>query len=531
MKRRRTVALGFLGTTLDSGGRAHRWNRWRPTVALCRQPDLPIDRLELWHGGSAGPLVAQVRADLAEVAPATEVVDHALPIADPWDFEAVFGALHDFARAYRFDVDREDYLVHLTTGTHVAQICLFLLVESRRLPARLVQTNPGPRGGGSPVGSHAIIDLDLARYAGLADRFRREHRTAQDQLKDGIATRSPRYNQLIAELEQVAVGGRDPILLLGPTGAGKSQLARRIYQLKRARHRLAGPLIEVNCATLRGDGAMSALFGHVKGAFTGAASDRVGHLRQADGGALFLDELGELGLSEQALLLRALEDKRWPPVGADREVGSDFVLLAGTNRDLFDEVAAGRFRADLLARIDLWTFRLPGLAERREDLAPNLDRELEATAAALGRRVVMSADARAAFLAFGESAAAPWPGNFRDLAGAVRRMATLAGDGRIDRPSVDREVARLAQAWRTAAPPDRVGQVLGDRAAELDRFDRVQLDDVLAVCAAAPTLSEAGRRLFAASRARRTSTNDADRLRKYLARWQLTWELVRVAMR
>ena len=127
---------------------------------------------------------------------------------------------------------------------------------------------------------------------------------------------------------------------------------------------------------------MSALFGHVKGAFTGAMRDRPGLLRGANGGLLFLDEMAELGLDEQAMLLRALEEKRFLPLGGDREIASDFQLIAGTNRDLAEAVRTGRFREDLLARIDLWTFRLPGLAERREDIAPNLDYELEQFGAA-----------------------------------------------------------------------------------------------------------------------------------------------------
>src|SRR5205814_2666405 len=108
---------------------------------------------------------------------------------------------------------------------------------------------------------------------------------------------------------------------------------------------------------------MSALFGHTKGAFTGALKDRPGLLRTADRGVLFLDEIGEMGADEQAMLLRALEEKRFLPLGSDREVASDFQLIAGTNRDLKEAVAAGRFRDDLLARVDLWTFRLPALKD------------------------------------------------------------------------------------------------------------------------------------------------------------------------
>src|SRR5262245_63661732 len=121
---------------------------------------------------------------------------------------------------------------------------------------------------------------------------------------------------------------------------------------------------------------MSTLFGHVKGAFTGALKDRPGLLRAASGGVLFLDEIGEMGVDEQTMLLRALEEKTFFPLGGDREVKSDFQLIAGTNRDLAVMVSEGRFREDLLARINLWTFRMPGLRERAEDIEPNLEYEL-----------------------------------------------------------------------------------------------------------------------------------------------------------
>lgn len=351
--------------------------------------------------------MAEVLAeDVARVSPETDVKLRPLPLSDPWDFEEVFGALHDFARSYPFEPEGEDYLVHITTGTHVAQICLFLLTESRHLPARLIQTGPPPKARREEAGSYAIIDLDLSRYDRLATRSRREREEAQSFLEAGIRTRNRRFNALIERIERVAVASRAPILLTGPTGAGKSQLARNIFRLKEARRQISGALVEVNCATLRGDQAMSALFGHVRGAFTGADAERPGLLRAADRGVLFLDEIGELGLDEQAMLLRAIEDKRFLPVGSDREASSDFQLIAGTNRDLSRAVSEGRFREDLLARIELWTFRLPGLAERVEDLDPNLDWELEAWARKTGQAVRFSREARAAFLAFASSPAA-----------------------------------------------------------------------------------------------------------------------------
>ena len=328
----------------------------------------------------------------------------------------------------------------------------------------------------------------------------------------------------------MAVRSRAPILLMGPSGAGKSQLARKVYELKKLRHQVSGPFVEVNCATLKGDSAMSALFGHTKGAFTGAVQDRPGLLRGADKGVLFLDEIGELGLDEQAMILRAIEEGRFLPVGSDREAESRFQLIAGTNRNLMDEVAADRFRDDLFARLNLWTFAMPGLADRREDIAPNLDYELERFAEREGMRVTFNKEARGRYLAFAEGPEAKWNGNFRDLAASVTRMATLSGSGRINDECVRLECDRLRRLWSGeragAGESGLLAELLGPDRDGIDPFDRVQLEYVVKVCRASSSLSDAGRTLFAVSRGQRTSTNDADRLRKYLAKFGLGWASV-----
>jgi transcriptional regulatory protein RtcR len=533
---RRLTVLGLLGPTLDIGKDPARWERWRPTVSLCQHPDLVVHRLELLYQRPGTNLAQIVTEDIRAISPETEVRQHLVDMKDPWDFEEVYAALLDFARGYEFDTEANDYLIHITTGTHVAQICLCLLTESRRIPARLIQTSPPKRDqkAHNPAGAYSVIDLDLSRYDSIAARFRHEQTDAVAGLKSGIPTRNPAFNRLIVQLEHVAAHSIDPILLTGPTGAGKSRLAKRIYELKRARHQLEGTLVEVNCATLRGDAAMSTLFGHRKGAFTGAVSDRPGLLRTAHLGLLFLDEIGELGPDEQAMLLRALEEKTFLPMGADKEVASNFQLIAGTNRDLSIAVREGCFREDLLARINLWTFRLPALRDRPEDIEPNLDYELDQFAQRTGRSVRMNTEARTAYLEFATSPAAAWSGNFRDLAASVTRMATLcdiSGDaGRISVSIVAEEVARLRSAWafpREETSDDALDSVLpADRLAAIDPFDRVQLAEVVNTCRRCATLSEAGRRLFAASRQEKRSTNDADRLRKYLSRFNLTFDSV-----
>ncbi|BEU99426.1 RNA repair transcriptional activator RtcR [Novosphingobium olei] len=526
-----TTVISFLGSTLDASKFGpSRWMKWRPSVGLCMHEDLRVDRFLMIHGSAHSRLAEYVSEDIASVSPETMVERHVIDFGDAWDFEEVYGKLLDFARSQPLDPDVEDYLIHITTGTHVAQICLFLLTEAHYLPGRLLQTQPR-RGAPDAAGTWSVIDLDLSRYDSIATRFASESAESTSFLKSGIETRNAAFNTMIDEIEQVASRTRAPILLMGPTGAGKSQLARRIFELKKLKRQVSGQFVEVNCATLRGDSAMSALFGHKKGAFTGAAGDRPGLLRTADGGLLFLDEIGELGLDEQAMILRAIEDKRFLPVGADREAESEFQLIAGTNRDLARCVSDGTFREDLFARLNLWTFSLPGLSARREDIAPNLDYELDRHAQREGERVTFNKEARERYLAFAMSAEAQWQGNFRDLAASVTRMATFSPKGRIDSEVVATEITRLRRLWSgstsIASKDNVISELLGENAlANIDPFDRVQLAHVLETCRASRSLSEAGRTLFAASRTKRSSTNDADRLRKYLARFGVTWDML-----
>ncbi|MDO9434163.1 MAG: RNA repair transcriptional activator RtcR [Hydrogenophaga sp.] len=528
---KKNVVIGFMGTQLDAGQGAGRWEKWRPTISLVQHEDMLIDRLELFYATRHEALTQVLVRDIAAVSPDTVVNLVPMDVADPWDFGLMYAALYDWSRGYRFDPAHETYWAHITTGTHVAQICLFLMVESRFLPGVLLQTAPPRKQQRGNPGTFTLIDLDLSRYDVLAQRFNQAHTEALAFLKSGIPTGNKRFNALIEEIERVAVRSQAPILLTGPTGAGKSHLARRMFELKKARHQVQGEFVEVNCATLRGDGAASTLFGHKKGAFTGAATDRPGLLRTAHQGVLFLDEIGELGLDEQAMLLKAVEEKRFLPMGSDHEVSSDFQLIVGTNRDLRVDVAQGRFREDLFARINLWSYTLPGLAQRPEDIEPNVEHLLARAAAETGRAVRFNVEAKARYLQFAKSAQALWSGNFRDLAASVTRMATLADGGRITAALVDAEVQRLNWLWQRAGPTDDAGTDGGallppDVAGTLDLFDRLQLEAVVRVCRASQSLSEAGRKLFDQSRGQRSVVNDADRLRKYLLKFGLTWASV-----
>jgi len=214
---RNIVVIGLLGTTLDVGKHPDRWQNWRPTVSLCRQPDLIVRRFVLLHGKRDSSLAKTVRNDVRTVSPETDVRQHEIEFSDPWDFEEVYETLFEFSRQYQFDTESEDYLIHITTGTHVAQICLFLLTESRYMPGRLVQCSP-ERDRSSP-GTIKIIDLDLSKYDRIASRFRQEQRQGVSYLKGGIDTRNSAFNHLIDRIEQVAIATRDPLLLIGTYGS------------------------------------------------------------------------------------------------------------------------------------------------------------------------------------------------------------------------------------------------------------------------------------------------------------------------
>ena len=515
----KTVAISILGTVLDRRGKGEkRWDKWRPTISMCQQEDLVIDRLLLIHEAQSRSLAKQVIEDIARVSPETEVVPFIVEFSDPWDFEQVYSQLLDVAKSYDFRPEQENYLVHITTGTHVAQICLYLLTEAGYLPGKLLQTSPGNRT--QQVGQYQIIDLDLSKYDQIASRFQKEHLEGTIYLKGGIETKNAAFNQMIEQLEQVSLKSNEPILLTGPTGAGKSQLAERIFDLRKQRGKLSGQLVVVNCATLKGENAMSALFGHVKGAFTGASTARPGLLKEADGGLLFLDEIGELGLDEQAMLLRAIEDKTFMPFGSDRQVTSHFQLIAGTNRNLLKFSQQGHFREDLLARIDLWTYQLPSLKERPEDFDANIDYELEKFANRNGYLASFNKDARQHYLRFALSSDAAWSANFRDLNASIIRMATLAEGGRINLEVTKQEILRLRAKWQLdeglTTGLDRYLPAASLN--EMDLYDQLCLNQVITVCQKSKNLADAGRQLFNVSRTQKSSKNDSHRLKQILAR-------------
>ena len=525
------VAIGWLGVELDSRGSVSKSKKWRPSISLVQHSNFTVHQFDLLYQPAHRDLAEEVKADIKKNSPSTKVVLHEIKITAPRNFPAVYEALQNFADQYKFDLERNNYFVHLTTGTYVFQISMFLLTEAHVIPASLVQTSP-PRGR-KAASTFEILDVGDPKFLRIRSRTQNLQVKLGEEsfLKDGIETRNPKFNRLIDQVTHVALRSTRPILLLGPSGAGKSKLAQRIYDLKRDRKQITGPFVPVNCATIRGDGAMSELFGHERGSFTGAQKKRSGHLKSADKGILFLDEIGDLKLEEQAMLLRALDTQLVRPFGSDKEEHSDFQLIAGTNKNLKLLVQKGEFREDLLARIDHWKFILPGLRERAEDIEPNIQFELGKYIEKHKRDIQFTPGALKMFLSFATLPEATWKRNFRDLARAIDRMAVLAPHGRINEAIVSDEIEKLREDWREVAEFDeqRVIEKLvsKDKLQALDLFKQIQLEGVIKICLECRSLPDASRRLFAHSSAQKASKNDSDRLRKYLKTFGLDWQQIK----
>ncbi|MBQ9446445.1 MAG: sigma 54-interacting transcriptional regulator, partial [Victivallales bacterium] len=198
------------------------------------------------------------------------------------------------------------------------------------------------------------------------------------------------------------------------------------------------------------------------------------------------------------------------------ETTSSFQLICGTNRNLEEAVAAGRFRDDLYQRINLWQFQLPSLSERREDIEPNVEYELDIFSQKIGQRITFNREAWKAFMTFAEQH--DWRGNFRELNAVITRMATLAPGGRIDLQTVQEEIQKCRPVLLDSNDDNLLKNTLGeDYADHYDYFELVQLREVIKVCLASKTMSDAGRKLFAISRLAKKTDNDADRLARYLA--------------
>jgi two-component system nitrogen regulation response regulator NtrX len=224
------------------------------------------------------------------------------------------------------------------------------------------------------------------------------------------------------------------VLIYGESGTGKELVARALHA---GSLRAEQPFVEVNCAAIPDELIESELFGHRKGAFTGANEDKVGKFQKADGGTLFLDEVGDMSLRTQSKVLRVLEEQRFEPLGAGASVEVDVRVIAATNKNLEEEIATGRFREDLFYRLNVVPFYVPALRERTEDIPLLADYFLEEFCSAYGRRKKLLAPAGLAVLE-----AYVWPGNVRELKNLIERLVIMVPGERLEAKHLPPEIHR-----------------------------------------------------------------------------------------
>lgn len=346
-------------------------------------------------------------------------------LSSPTDFGEIYAAAVRACGAVMEEApDSSSLTFHLSPGTP-AMAAIWVILAKTRFPAELIESSRqhGVRTASVPFDISADFLPDLLRQP---DR-------ELERLSAGLPPEAPEFDEILhrsAAMKRIILRARRvaprsvPVVIEGETGTGKELLARAIHSASPRRDR---PFVAVNCGALSPELVESELFGHEKGAFTGASARREGHFVAANGGTLFLDEIGELPLSAQVKLLRALQQGEILPVGSSRPRTVNVRPIAATNRLLPSEVEAGRFREDLFYRLAVAVLRLPPLRERANDLALLIDRLLERVNREGERQPghmhkKLSAGARNLLLSH------PWPGNVRELQNTLRRAVLWSSD-------------------------------------------------------------------------------------------------------
>lgn len=490
----RPIALvALVDPIADNCKKSDRWERWRPTIGLVSHPDVIVDRVDLLHDSGSRKLARQLASDIAERAPGAVIEVHPLAC----EIDAPYGEANATVAAW---VATQPFApevnpIYLHAGSEASPLAFALWSHAQRdeIPAQIVLARDG--GDGAP--DLRFIDPQAALEAPQSP----------DSAHQRPDTKDPQLTAVLGMVELVAGGSNDPLVLRGPLGSGRLPIARWVHSVRAAAGRAPGALMRVD-AVVMGDRALQVLFG--EGRAQGAWAD-------ARRGTLVIENIDRLSEPAQAALASRILDAT---TGAPGVVG---LVTAEPG------VRGVPFTPPLAAQMGGWRFEVPGIHLRAKDVAPLVASIAAERRRELSRDVGLEPAAVACLSASVVASSRLWPGGAHSVRASVWRLMTVCRTGVVTVDAVEAELERLrVSPERAAATGTRdvdLEALLGaSQYAELDRFDRVQLEDVVRVCRDCENLSAAGRRLFAASRQRRKSVNDADRVRKYLLRYGLTFD-------
>jgi formate hydrogenlyase transcriptional activator len=279
---------------------------------------------------------------------------------------------------------------------------------------------------------------------GSLERLRSNEQHDRDRQFDHIVGNSPALESVLAEVQRVAPTD-STVLVLGETGTGKELIAHAVHNLSR---RCGRPFVRLNCAAIPLELLESELFGHEKGAFTGAVAQKIGRFEMADSGTLFLDEIGDLPVTLQPKLLRVLQEQEFERLGSGRTHHIDVRLVAATHRDLAEMVARNEFRSDLYYRLNVFPVVIPPLRERREDICKLVCHFVEVFARRMGKHIEKVPETTMnAFIAYA------WPGNVRELQNLIERAVIRSDDGVLPNPLPPSQPNRVRRDLQTSRIP------------------------------------------------------------------------------
>ena len=466
-------------------GPADSEQREGPLLSLLRGK--PFDVAVVISTPNTNDRTVQAMEAVAERFPDIEAVHHHVELSDPTDYFEVLPGLRSVLRDVRECYEDGQYFIGTASGTPQMHTCWVLLTASGEFPARLLQTRP-PRFVTEDKPPFSEIDPSNSQFPIIRPNVWGDPQIdSNESLQDaelikklGIVGDHPEFKKA---LQQACIVGRsnEPALILGESGTGKELIAQLVW---RSSDRGNKPFVAVNCSAIPDNLAESTLFGHKKGSFTDASNDRVGKFQEADGGTIFLDEIGELAPEVQAKLLRTVEQGEIEPVGGSTKK-VDVRIIAATNRKLTAESQENNFRQDLYFRLNVGQIDLPSMKQRRSDISKLAMAFLDSQCQSLKQRKSFTPEAIQKLESYS------WPGNIRELQNAIKRAVLNSQDSKITADNIQVQLETMSTSLQHLPTPqdgfsikdylELVRSELYDRALELSGNSQTRAKELLGV--------------------------------------------------